>query len=204
MYSGNYRQRQIIFEGNSLFNHAASTLVVGGQYVTTGVYNSIAASRVLSYNSYATSGESQAQINALLSTNITPYIKTNDVIVLWEGTNALNVDGLSAAAAFAEVVTYINTVIPYGVKLVIGTVIARDKATDAADLMTRIDAYNVLVRNNAATYGYTVWDIGANTLFDTRADASNGTYYDTDKVHQITAGKDAEVTSLITHLTSIL
>ena len=56
--------------------------------------------------------------------------------------------------------------------------------------------FNTLLRNNAATVCDTLVDIAANTVFDTRADASNATYYHADKTHLVTAGQNICVTAI--------
>lgn len=184
------RQRSIIFDGNSLFNNVTNLNVAGGQYVPIRVYANLISSNIIAWQCYAKGGRTQTQINADIPNNIAPQVKTRDIIVLWEGTNDLNVNGLSAADAYSNLVTYANTVRAYGVKLVICTVIARDGGSDPGDLMTRIDSYNSLVRANASSICDAICDLAADPLFDTRADASNSTYYLADKVHQTTAGQE--------------
>jgi hypothetical protein len=199
------RQRNIIFEGNSLSNFNSNSSVLNNHYVPRGIYdNQTGTYHPLAFTSFAISGRNQTQINASITSNIAPLCKKNDVIFLWEGTNDLNTNALSAAAAYANVVTYIQTVQGYGAVVIVGTVLARDFTGDAADLMTRIDSYNALVRSGAATYGYTVCDLAADPLFDTRADASNATYYNGDKLHQTTAGQDRVITLASTTMGTVL
>lgn len=196
----------IYFEGNSLMNHGSNGGPIGGHYVPTQAYLNIIPSVAygVAMFSYAISGQTQAQINTAFPTRIDPVAKSNDIVFLWEGTNSLDVDGLSAAAAFAEVVTYIGLCKARGLRIVIGTVIARNGASDPADLMTRIDAYNVLVRNNAATYGYTVCDLGADAMFNQRADADISPPYATDKVHLLTAGQDNARAIIVSSILTIM
>jgi len=198
------RQRNIIFEGNSLFNYMSNAGGLFGFYIPQGVYNNVKGSYVLAYTSFAISGRNQTQINSSISTNIAPLVKFKDVIIVWEGTNDLYTNGLSGQAAYDNLTTYVNMVRAYGAIVIVCTVIARDGATDSADLMTRIGDYNTLVRNNAGSLGITVCDLAADPLFDTRADASNATYYNADKIHQTTAGQDRVITLLSTTTTSVL
>jgi hypothetical protein len=198
-------QRRIIFEGNSLMNYSAEPLFLFGHYIPQTVYNNVRTAHFkLAYTSYAISGRTQTLINASLSTNITPFVKAGDIILIWEGTNDMGVNALSGAAAFANVVTYLNTVAPYGVKVVLCTVIARDMTGDAADLMTRIGDYNTLIRNSASTYGYTVCDLAADTHFDARADASDATYYNADKIHQALVGQDLVISLMTTSVNTLI
>jgi hypothetical protein len=199
------RHRNLIFEGNSLSNFNSNSSVLNNFYVPNGIYNNQTPTyHPLAFTSFAISGRNQTQINASITTNIAPLCKKNDVIFLWEGTNDLNTNALSAAAAYANVVTYVQTVQGYGAVVIIGTVMARDFTGDAADLMTRIDSYNSLVRSGASTYSYTVCDIAADPLFDTRADASNATYYNADKLHQTTAGQDRVITLASATVSTVL
>ena len=199
-----FNHRKLIFEGNSLTDLGQDGGPVYGQYVPLTIYNNVKASHTLVYSCYAISGRTQTQINASLSTNITPYIRPGDIIINWEGTNDLFVNALSANDAYANLVTYANTVRNLGAKLIIGTVIARDYVSDPGDLMDRIDAYNVLVRTNASSICEAVCDLGADAMFDTRADTANGTNYKADKVHLATAGQNNVISLMTTTLNTIL
>ncbi len=205
-----YPHRRIFFEGNSLFNVKPLTinpLLVdyGGKYVVLGIYNNFTSGRQLVFNSYALEGQTGTQIlsNAVITTF--PYLKNGDIIFYWEGSNDMAVNALTGAQAWANVTAYLTLAqaAASNLTIVIGTVIARDFATDAADLMTRIGDYNTLVRNNT-NLGYTVWDIGADSRFDARADASNAAIYTLDKVHQIQAGQDIVIASANTTLGSVI
>lgn len=202
---GVYRQKNIIFEGNSLSNYAVNSGALFGHYVPLGVYNNLTATfHPLVFTSFAISGRNQTQINASITTNITPLAKLHDLIIVWEGTNDCYTNGLSGQAAYDNLATYITTVKGYGATVIVCTVIARDYVSDPADLMTRIGDYNTLVRSNAATLGFTVCDLAADPLFDARADASNATYYNADKIHQATAGQDRVITLLTATATTVL
>jgi lysophospholipase L1-like esterase len=203
MFTEVYTQQKIVFEGNSLLARASGGALDGGHYTPSTVYNNIRSGRVLRYTSLAIAGRNQTQINASLATNITPYIVANDIIVLWEGTNDMYTNGLSGAAAFANVLTYRDAVTALGAKLVVCTVIARDYTLDAVDLMDRIGAYNTLVRAN--THLFTaVCDLALDSHFDARADASDTNYYNADKIHQSLGGQDLVVSLLTTTLNTLL
>lgn len=203
---GKPRHRQIIFEGNSLSNHGpfAEGLQLNGHYVPINTYAAILGATPLTFSSLAVSGRTQTQINAAVATALNPVIRKNDIVVIWEGTNDMAVNVLSGADAYANLVTYSTAVRALGAKLVIATVIARDYVTDRADLMTDIAAYNTLVRNNQAAICDAMCDLGADPVFDTRADASNSTYYNSDKIHLSTGGQNKAVTLLSATITTIL
>lgn len=199
-----FPHRTIFFQGNSLMVNDANWVAAYEFYVPRSVYtNLIASTSRLTCRIHAVGGRRQTTINSDMATQITPYAKQGDIVVLWEGTNDLGQGGLSAADAWNNVVTFLTT-LPAGLKVVICTVIARDGSTDAADLMTRIGSYNTLVRNNAATYGYTVCDLGADAMFDARSDCSNATNYASDKVHLMTAGNNRVITLMTSAVQSVL
>lgn len=192
--------QNIFWEGNSLssysVNSGADTYTLNQFYIPMNTYNNIRTGHRVGIYNLSISGRNQTQINADIATKIAPWIKTNDICVVWEGTNDMYTNGLSGADAFANLMTYVNTVHEYGAKVVVCTVIARDYVLDAPDLMDRVDAYNALVRANASSFEC-IADLGADSRFDTRADASNGIYYNADKIHQSAVGQDV-VFALIT------
>ena len=198
-----FHQRKLIFEGNSLSNYDATSTVEYQYYVPKTTYIGLLANNV-AFQSFAIAARTTTQIVASEATNILPYVYRGDIIILWEGSNDLYVNSLTAAQAFANIKTYIQA-LPTGVKVIVGTVIARDYSLDPADLMnTRIPAFNTLVRDSAATYKYTVADFAANSIFDARADCSNATYYKADKIHLIQAGYDVIISIMNTAILLIL
>lgn len=172
-------------------------------YVSNAVWTNVKTSYPGVFWRYPLSGQTQTTINSNFSTKVQPYGKYNDVVVLWEGTNDLNVNGLSGADAYANVVTYVGYAHAIGLKVLVCTVIARDGATDAADLMTRIGDYNVLMRANSAGADG-VCDLGADAMFDARADCSNATNYSADKIHIVQAGQTNVINLITTSLTTLL
>lgn len=199
-------QQQLVFLGNSLLNLAQnSSTVLNGHYVSTGVYNTVKTGRVLAFTCHAVSGMDQQEMNAILAGTVLPYLNAGDVVVVWEGTNDIAANGLTGQQAFDNLVLCLEALEPTGVEVVVCTVIARDFATDDASVMdTHIPAYNVLVRNNAATYGYTLCDLAADAMFDARADCANATNYTADKTHLATAGQNNVITLLSATLETVL
>lgn len=200
-----FHTRKIIFEGNSLSCETQDGTITGGNYIPISTYNALKGSSNLSLTTLAVSARTQAMINASQSTLVLPFVYQNDIIVLWEGTNDMGIGGLNATQAWSNVVTYINGLLGKNVKLVICTVIARDAVGDRAGLMdTEIPSYNTLIKDSAATYGYTVCDLAENINFDSRADASNTTYYNADKLHLKQAGQDLIITIITNIIITIL
>lgn len=179
--------RKIYFEGNSLSNYGPGN-ILNGHYMPRRAYGFLTAYNV-AMKDLAVSARTQTMINADVATNILSDLRKGDVIVLWEGTNDIRFNTLTGAQGWANVVTYSNIVRPAGAKLIVCTITARDFSLDDADLMDRIDAYNVLARANPSVYD-ALCDLAADPVFDTRADASNTTYYNADKLHFTQAGYD--------------
>jgi hypothetical protein len=197
--------KKLIFQGNSLFDTNVNHTINGLKYVTLGIYDVIRAIEAINFFDYSISGQDQTQINALIATKITPMVTPGDIVVIWEGTNDLAHDnGLSGAGAYANLVTFCNAVQALGGKLIVCTAIARDNAIDAADLMDRIDDYNILIRANQSTICDALCDLGGNAVFDTRADASNLTYYTADKLHLAQGGQDLVISLVSTSIQTLL
>lgn len=198
-------QRTLFIEGNSLMSWDANHTVPWQYYVPLGIYNSLRTGRVLNARIHPVGGQTQTEINALLSTRILPYIGSSDIYFIWEGTNDMYVNGLTGTQAFDNLLTCIQTIKTRTDKIVVGTVAARDHALDSAALMnTYIPDYNSLVRSNAATYGYKIVDFASRPEFATRAAASNTTYYDSDKLHLVHPGKDIIISMATANITEVL
>jgi hypothetical protein len=194
--------RQIFFEGNSLMNNIANANTAGGHYVSVTAYNTIIATpkTVMGFH-YAIGGQNQAQINSAFSTRISPYLRANDIYVIWEGLNDLR-GGLTAAQAYANLVTCIANIKGLGGKVVVGTVAKSDFTGDAADLPTRVDTYNASVLANTDVDA--IANIGADSHFDQLADASNATYYLADKIHLATTGQNLAASIISTAVLTLL
>lgn len=200
---GKYQHRKLIFEGNSLFNVTVDNNAVGGHYIPTNVYNNLTKSK-LTFTSYAISGRTQTQIIASLATNIGPYIQPQDIVVNWEGTNDIDGNALSGAQGYANLVTCADYVQSRGGIYVACTITARDFAGDDADLMDRIDAYNALVRTNQSYFLGGIVDLASYAEFNTKADASNTTYYHADKLHLRTAAQALVITGIQNQVQTLL
>lgn len=181
-------QKQIIFEGDSLFALKAGTSATsadyGGQYIPISTYNSLTRSR-LSYQSKAVEGRRLSQIVTDAPTVLIPYLKKDDIVVLFAGINDITA-GTTAAGLLALLQTYYGLVHAVGAKLYVISSISRGDSQANFDVA---DAYNVLLRNNPQYYD-SLFDVGANAIFNDFADSSNTTYYQTDKVHLKIAGSD--------------
>lgn len=172
-------------------NLHAGNLVANGMYLTRTAYATIAASKPkVACQMLAINGNPTTTMNLNFNTATAPFIKPNDVVILWEITNDLSVNGLTGAQAYAQVTEYCGKVRALGGKVAVCTFIARNHTADAADLFTRGQDCNTLIRDNWASFCDLVIDLGADSLFDEKTDADNATYYQADKVHLTTVGSD--------------
>lgn len=198
--------RQIFFEGNSLFNNISGANVAGGNFVTmTAQTTLVALPKTFAAHHYAIGGQTQAQINSAFSTRISPYFRSNDIYVIWEGRNDMRVNGLTGAQAFANLQTCITNIKGLGGKVVVCT-IAKSNYTgggEPADLVNYINTYNALVRA-ISDPDVSVADIGADSHFDDVADADNTTYYLSDKLHMNTTGQTLAASIVSTAIALLL
>jgi lysophospholipase L1-like esterase len=191
---GKSRQRHLTFFGNSLMNNG----------IPPNVYNSLIGSNSLTLDNHlCISGQTTTQLVGKLP-QIHQTIEKGDVCIFWEGTNDMRLNSLTGAQAWTNTLQFILSVIPVGVRLIVGTVLARDQAGDPTALMdTYIPDYNNSIRTNTH-HGYTVVDYAANPIFDARVDASNTTYYDPDKLHLNNTGYQVIIDTLTPAITAVL
>ena len=197
--------KRLIFQGNSLLDTNLNHTLNNQKYVTLTLFSNIKGSYPkLSLVDYSISGQDQVQINTAMTSHFTAgQCNPQDVVVIWEGTNNLaHYPSKTGATAFSELQTFITHVSQFTSKIIVCTTIARDLAADPSDLMTRIGDYNTLIRANYS--GNNLCDLASNSNFDARADCSNTTYYDTDKLHLVQTGQDLIISLLTTSITDIL
>jgi hypothetical protein len=202
--SGRYRQRRIIFNGNSHFNLAQNSITqTYDYYVPVTIYNTIKSTYPCAMVAFAVGGNPTTTMNANFATQNAVVIQPGDIVVLWEITNDLSVNGLSGQQCYDQVVTFANSVKALGGKIIVGTTTARNHSGDAADIWTRGQACNTLIRNAPAGIFDAICDLGADPLFDSQADCDNATYY-IDKLHFATAGQAHVISLWTTTITNYL
>jgi lysophospholipase L1-like esterase len=121
--------------------------------------------------------------------SIDPYLGSvsNPVLIVFGGTNDIWLSGKTAAQTYAGFQTYIETRIAAGWNnIIVLTMLPRQSS--APNEATR-QAFNTLLRNGAATYGYTVADIGNDPTIGQAGDQTNTTYYAPDQIHLTQAGQ---------------
>ena len=92
----NVSQRNIIFHGNSLFSTIAGTTTNGGRYCEMKIYNDIiATNNKLNGIFFSIGGDPTTTKINNWNTQTLPAIKKNDIVILWEITNDVSVNGLT-------------------------------------------------------------------------------------------------------------
>lgn len=191
MIVGGALNRRLIFQGNSLLNLHSGTLVPNGHYLSKKIYSEVIAIKPsISSIFLSINGNPTTTMNANFDTLTAPFIRPNDVVLLWEITNDLSVNGLTGAQAYDQVVIYCGKVRALGGKVAVGTFIARNHTADASDLFTRGQDCNTLLRANWASFCDLLCDPAVDPVFDEKTDANNTTYYQSDRLHLTTVGSD--------------
>ena len=183
--------RNIIFHGNSLFNLANnSNTVSNGHYCANKIYTNILAGGKTKLNTIHLSINGNPTTTKITnwSTQTLPVIKENDLVVLWEITNDVNVNALTGAQAYANLVTFAGLVHGVGAKIVCATAIPRNYISDTDQNARNFDC-NTLLRASSGIFDLVI-DLNADPVFDSQADASNTTYYLSDKLHLTGTGQD--------------
>jgi len=201
----NTKGRNLVFDGDSFFDQYVGTpVVVGGQYIPTGVYGNVISGRRIATSRFGTSGDTLAASVTNFNATVGTVLKSGDVVVIQCVTNDLGTNLQTAAQAYASLTTYCGLVHALGATVVVCTMTARDKVGDPADIETQRLAYNALVVANSPAIADGICNVGADPMFDTQADCSNGTNYNADKLHLNTAGQNNYITLLSATLNSFL
>lgn len=188
-------QQQVIVDGNSLTQKDGTNADLKYRMPLTLFTTLRGNSKIFGGQYYGVTGKTTTQLIADFPTKIAPYLKINDIVILWEITNDLNSNDLTSQQGYDNLVTYAGLVHALGAKVVMLGFIGRDNAGQDADINTRGFGVNTLI--NADHSWCDGWvDLGADAAFNSQAAASNATYYNADKIHLTNVGYDL-VASLI-------
>lgn len=192
MVHPNIQNRRLLFDGNSLSVFAGGNILNAQRYPTTLYNNYVGVSNKLTYFNYAVSGKTTPQLTSNFSSKFGSMCRPTDILIFWEIINdAFNLPAdTNGTQLYADVVAYCNQAKATGVKLIVLTGIATDYVSADATINNRVSACNTLIRNNYLSFCDAIADVGANAAFDTKAKASNTTYYDADKLHLTNVGYD--------------
>ena len=183
----NYLPKKLIFDGNSLFNllgKASTPYVLNGFSVSSRVRsNNITGGKNAVIHDYSVQGKTTVQLTSDFPTKVQPYINKNDVLIFWELTNDL-ASGQTPAQCLTNLKAYCSLAKTYCKKVYILTCIPDDSGRylDA----DRLTLNSLILADTSFCDG--IIDICALPEFDALADASNTTYYQTDKLHLTLAG----------------
>jgi len=175
--------KKLHFHGNSLF-HLSQGNVFYGFGVSNYVRNTMSPKPPVFDYSYE--GKTTAQLTAEFPTLVAPNVNKGDVLIFWEGTNSISfAGGRTPAQALSDIQAYITQAESYGLIVYSLTVIPRNNTyiSDADRL-----ALNALILADP-TINSKFIDICTETIFDSNADRTNTTYYETDQTHLKTAAQ---------------
>ena len=203
-------KRRIHFDGNSLMNLAGTGTAPGvtqGYYLGTKTMSLLTATEKPVYFCYGVGGRRTQVLIDEFPTKILPNFQKGDIVVMWEITNHAHDETTDTTGVilYNKVVDYCNMDRSYGGYIILITGIARDMTGfDDANISDRIFACNALIRANASTICDGVADFGALSIFDSKADVANSTYYMTDRTHIKNAAYDFAAQTLATVIDTLL
>jgi hypothetical protein len=103
-----------------------------------------------------------------------------NVLVVWEGTNDIVVNGANATTAYNNLVSYCQARQAEGWKVVIVTILPREQNSTHNTARATV---NTNIRTNWATFANALADVAANTTIGDDGDETNATNYDADQTH---------------------
>lgn len=182
------KNKTIFFEGNSLSNRKeGDTNYANGYRFPVSCYNLIRAAAPsvnIGMTSHAVGGQTTATMITNFSSVVAPYLKPNDVVIVWEIVNDIATP-LTAQAAYNNIVTYCNLALNMGAKVAVCSTITSDGVNEATKV-----ACDALIRSNWTSFAHALIDFRTVPHFQVPADAADTTYYNTDGTHLTNAGYD--------------
>lgn len=183
--------KRLIHCSNSLMNYGSGVVTPNGHYMSRVLQANIGAAGIKCVSSIFLSipGQPTEFWDRDFTTDVLPWLRPNDVIILWGITGDVASQGSTGAEVYAFTESFCDKAHAVGCRVVVPTFIARDAVGDAGDLMTRGEDCNVLLRADSSFCDLLI-DIGADALYNDRTDCSNATYYLADKLHLTTVSQD--------------
>jgi len=175
-------KKRVIFHGNSLLNNSG----IGRRCLST--LTDFCGERI----ELLTSNRLTTDMTTEAPTKIDPYVwssLTKDILIGWEGTNDLYY-GASATTAYNNLVTYYTARRAAGFKVIVTTLLPRSNAGTPGSFEADRQTVNTNLRNNWASFGDALADVGADANMGDAGDELDLTYYDADKVHPNQTGND--------------
>lgn len=188
--------RNAAFEGDSLTVGVGST--GGNEYPTQTM---ALFSDVWHYYNFGVNGQTVAQMIADAASQVDPTLvpPAVNICILWGGTNSLYFGG-TAAATYADIVTYCNARRAAGWTVIVGTITPRTNAGTPGTFEADRQTVNAAIRANWPSFADALADIAADSRLGDAGDETDTTYY-TDLVHMTDAGY--AVVASIVHATML-
>ena len=179
-------QKQIVCDGDSLTEGYPKTTTWAQSYpgqLDTAYSGANAVRNV---------GVSGKAISQLLTDAATKFdwlyatVYAKNICVIWAGINDILLLNRTAAAIYADLVTYCQARQAVGWQVVICTLTPSQYSGQPVDTQTRIDTINTNIRNNYTDYADGLADLAAEANL---SDPTNTTYFNADKLHLKDAGQ---------------
>lgn len=181
----------IAFDGNSMLVYGND--VLGGHRTPTSCMALLPQPKRV-YHNFAIGGRQTPFLTAEFDTKVAPSLRPGDIVIFWEITNSAHyrIGDTNGDTLYSEVVAYCNKVRSYGFKIYVLTAIPRYMAGfDDINITSRINACNVQLRANWATFCDGLIDIAATPTFSAATSYTNSTYYESDGTHLKNRGCDS-------------
>ncbi len=185
---------RIIWDGNS---HIASSPISLNAHTTIFGFGTVY------YANYAVSAQTTQMMIDDFATQVAPNIVPGTIVVAWEATNSI-VFGASAATALNELITYYNLVKAKGGRFITGTIMPRSFAGTPEEYEDSRVEFNTLLRAAAGVAYDALADIAAEPLLGAPNAELNTTYFNTDKVHLVTAGNTLATAIFVTAMMTLI
>lgn len=190
MFNREFRNKRIIFHGNSLWNFGNAN-VPNQRLMPITAYNALigTVSYPIDFYDFSVGGKQTSQLITDFPTIVAPNVHAGDIVCMWEAVNEVGVH-VTAAQGWTNYQIYCGLVHALGAKVVVFNTAAADNAY-VADYLT----FNSLLAADhsfADAYG----DMRI-THYTSTADAHNTTYYNADLVHRTTLGYTEPATLVV-------
>lgn len=168
----------VVFEGNSLFS---------GGYVSnqTQTIPYLAANGLTGTDYWfdtAVSGRNTATMVSEFSTRTNLFLDSitdgsKRVLVIWEGTNDIVVNGANATTAYNNLVAYCTAAQAAGWKVIVGTILPRHTDVDETSFNATRNTVNTNLRNNWEDFANALWDPASDSDIGDDGDSHDTTFY---------------------------
>ena len=139
---------------------------------------------------YGIGGQTIATMLANVNSKIVPNVslgRKRNTLTVWSGTNDIAVSGRTAAATYADLVSYCQAARAAGFKVIVLTMLPR--TTGGSGTETSRQTYNGLILAGWPTFADALADVGGNsTILGAPNAYTNTVYYFTDQIHLTNIG----------------